>query len=113
MKKLTPKKVIALPYGAKLLPFSKFAQQAGIKFQDSGSLVVYDQAGTPRVFAFDAYSLWDLLCTLDEKLEEVMPSKDYIFKNPVGWLIDTIEGQLPIKPKVLIDIEEAKQELPQ
>lgn len=110
-KPLMPKKVISLPASAKLAPFADFARQAGVKFKDSGSLVISDKDNNPKIFVFDAYSLWDLLCNLDERLEKVLSSKEYIFKNPVGWLIDTIEGQLPARPEVLAEIEEARQEI--
>ena len=108
---LTPKKIITLPKGAKLQSFVQFAQKAGIKFKDSGSLVISDRDNNPRVFVFDAYSLWDLFCTLDEKLEKVLPAREYIFKNPVGWLIDAIEDQLPPCQEVITEIEEAQKEL--
>lgn len=41
----------------------------------------------------------------------MLSSKEYIFKNPVGWLIDTIEEQLPTRPEVLAEIAKARQEI--
>ena len=107
---LTPKQIVSLPKKATLGSFRQFARKAGIAFKDRGSLVIYDEFKQPRVFAFDAYTLWDILCTLDEELETVLEPKEYVFNNPVGWLIDAIEETLPINPKVLATLEKARKE---
>ena len=107
---LTPKQIISLPKKATLGSFRQFARKAGIAFKDNGSLVVYDLNKQPRVFAFDAYTLWDILCTLDEKLETVLEPKEYIFNNPVGWLIDAIEETLPISPKIMATLGNARKD---
>lgn len=107
---LTPKQIISLPKKATLGSFRQFARKAGITFKDRGSLVVYDENEEPRVFAFDAYTLWDILCTLDEKLETVLEPKEYIFNNPVGWLIDAIEETLPINPTVMATLKQTRED---
>ena len=75
--------------------------------------VVVDKKGSPKYFVFDTYSMWDLLCAFDAKFEESVSSKEYVFHNPLGWLIDAIEVRLPINPKLALrlkkGIEEAKK----
>ena len=57
--------------------------------------------------------MWDLLCAFDEKFEATAPAKEYVFHNPVGWLIDAIESHLPLNPALVLKlkqgIEEAKR----
>ncbi len=69
--------------------------------------------GVSKYFVFDAASLWDLLCAMDEKYEEKATPKEYITQNPVGWLIDAIESKMPLNPKMVArlkkGIEEAKK----
>jgi hypothetical protein len=63
--------------------------------------VVVDKKGSPKYFVFDTYSFWDLLCAFDTKFEESVSAKEYVFHNPVGWLIDAIETHLPLNPKLV------------
>lgn len=72
--------------------------------------VVVDKAGTPRYFVFDTYSLWDLLCAADEKLERRLPAREYVFHNPVGWLIDAIEAHLPLNPALVARLKKGVEE---
>lgn len=110
MNTLTPQKILSLPKGTTAGSFRAFARKAGFKYKDNGSIVIYDKDKNPKVFAFDAYTLWDILCTLDEELELMLDAKDYVFNNPVGWLIDAIEETLPVNPKIIAACEKAIQE---
>ena len=78
--------------------------------KDFGAGVLVDEKGSPRGFVFDTYSLWDLLCAMDEKYEESASAKKYVFKNPVGWLIDAIEAHLPINPKLAQKLKKGIEE---
>ena len=103
----------------KLEKLEKFAglpadlKKSGLNIKDFKAGVVMDKNGSPKYFVFDTYSLWDLLCVVDEKFEANVSSKEYIFHNPVGWLVDAIETHLPINPKLALrlkkGIEEAKK----
>ena len=77
------------------------------------ALVLAGKDSSPRYFVFDTYSLWDLLCAVDEKYEKNVSNKEYVYHNPIGWLIDAIEPHLPLNPKVIAklkkNIEEAKK----
>lgn len=88
-------------------------KKSGLNTKNFKAAVVVDKKGSPKYFIFDTYSLWDLLCTFDAKFEENASSKEYVFHNPVGWLIDAIEAHLPINPKLVLrlkkGIEEAKR----
>jgi len=72
--------------------------------------VVAGKNGVPKYFVFDTYSLWDLLCTFDAKFEETASTKEYVFHNPVGWLIDAIEEHLPINPKLALRLKKGIEE---
>ena len=91
----------------------KHLKKTGLLPSDFKAAVVNDKKGFPKYFIFDTYSLWDLLCAIDTKYEEQVSNKEYVFNNPVGWLIDAIEAKLPINPKLAIKlkkgIEEAKK----
>jgi len=61
---LTPKKIVSLPKGAKMFPFTNFARQAGIKFKDSGSLVISDKKIIIRKFLFLTLILFVTCCAI-------------------------------------------------
>jgi len=88
-------------------------KKSGLNMKDFKAGVVVDKSGSPKYFIFDTYSLWDLLCVIDEKFEKNVSSEEYISHNPVGWLIDAIEARLPINPKLALrlkkGIEKAKK----
>ena len=118
---MKPKLLIKLPTNGlvKLEALEKFAalpketKAELASSKDFKAAVVTDKKGAPRYFIFDTYSLWDMLCVFDTKLEENASSREYVFHNPVGWLIDAIESHLPINPKLALrlkkGIEEAKK----
>lgn len=103
----------------KLEALEKFAvppaelKKLGLAVKDFKAGVVVDTKGSPKYFIFDTYSLWDLLCVSDAKFEENVSAKEYVFHNPLGWLIDAIEARLPINPELALKlkkgIEEAKK----
>lgn len=111
--KLSAKEPVKLEALEKFASIPKELMKAGIKPSDFKAAVVVDKKDSPKYFIFDTYSLWDLLCAFDVKLEEQVSAKEYVFHNPVGWLIDAIETRLPINPKLILKlkkgIEEAKK----
>lgn len=111
--KLSAKETVKLEALEKFASLPKELREAGLKSSHFKAAVVVDKKGSPRYFVFDTYSLWDLLCAVDAKLEEQVSAKEYVFHNPVGWLIDGIEAHLPINPKLVLrlkkGIEEAKR----
>lgn len=111
--KLTPQQLVKLESLKEFTTVPKELKKAGLNIKDFKAGVVVDKNGSPKYFVFDTYSLWDLLCVIDEKLEEEVSSEKYVFHNPVGWLIDAIEAHLPINPKLALKlkkgIEEAKK----
>ncbi len=111
--KLSTREPVKLEALEKFIKIPKNLRKPGLIAKDFKAGVVVDKNGSPKYFIFDTYSLWDLLCTADIKLEENVSSKEYISHNPVGWLIDAIEERLPINPKLVLKlkkgIEEAKR----
>jgi len=89
----------------------KALKASGLAFaKDFKAAVVIDQAGSPRYFVFDTYSLWDILCAADEKLEARLPTREYVLRNPIGWLIDAIEAHLPLNPKLIARLKKGVEE---
>ena len=72
--------------------------------------VITDKGGSPKYFIFDTYSLWDMLCAFDAKFEENAPAKEYVYRNPVGWLIYAIETHLPVNPKLALKLKKGIDE---
>ena len=94
----------------KLVSLKKFAAlpkelKKEMSSKEFNAAVVVNKSGSPKYFVFDTYSLWDMLCAFDTKFEETVPSKEYVFHNPVGWLIDAIETRLPINPKLVLRLK--------
>ena len=79
--------------------FSKFASHAGgISLPERfRAAVAFDSEKRPRWFLFDMFAFWELLCRVDEVLAETLPNEEYFSKNPVGGLIDKLEGRWPFK----------------
>ncbi len=112
--KLSAKQLVKLEALEKFAAIPKELKKPGlIPSKNFKSAVIVDKKGSPKYFVFDTYSLWDLLCTVDTKFEENVSSKEYVFNNPVGWLIDAIEPHLPVNPKLILrlkkGIDEAKK----
>lgn len=112
--KLPAKSPVKLESLEKFAILPKELKKSGLAFpKDFKAAVVTDKNGSPKYFVFDTYSMWDMLCAFDEKFEETASSKEYVFHNPVGWLIDAIESHLPINPALVLKlkkgIEEAKK----
>ncbi len=51
-----------------------------------------------------------MLCAFDAKFEENAPAKEYVYRNPVGWLIDAIETHLPVNPKLALKLKKGIDE---
>ena len=112
--KLSAKGPVKLEVLEKFATIPKELKKSGsLSAKNFKAAVVVDKNGAPKYFIFDTCSLWDLLCTIDTKFEEGVSSKEYVFHNPVGWLIDVIEEHLPINPQLVVKlkkgIEEAKK----
>jgi len=111
--KLPAREAVKLVAMEKFVNIPKELRKPGLISKDFKAGVVVNKDGSPKYFIFDTYSLWDLLCTADAKFEENVSSKEYVFHNPLGWLIDSIEAHLPINPKLAVrlkqGIEEAKK----
>jgi len=112
--KLSAKEVIRMQALEKFAGNSLNIKTIGLaSAKDFKAAAIIDKKGVPKYFVFDTYSLWDLLCTFDAKFEETAPPKEYVYHNPVGWLIDAIETHLPINPALAArlkkGIEEAKR----
>jgi hypothetical protein len=85
----------------KLMPFRKVVPRTVIALhKGSKAAVVATQNGIPQVFVFDTYALLDLLSAVDEALVDKLSTAEYHDKscNPAGWLIDTLESKLPLRP---------------
>ena len=103
-----PVKVVALKSFADV---PKDLKRAGLAHANEfKAAVVIDTAGSPQYFVFDTYSLWDVLCAADEKLEARLPAREYVLRNPVGWLIDAIEAHLPLNPKLIARLKKGIEE---
>lgn len=111
--KLPMKQTVKLETLEKFAAIPEEFKKSGLISKDFKAGVVVDKSGSPRYFIFDTSSLWDLLCTADTKFEENVSAKEYVFHNPLGWLIDAIEARLPINPELALrlkkGIEEAKK----
>ena len=112
--KLPAKTVVQVKALEKFAAIPSKLKNSGLAFpKEFKAAVVVDKKGTPKYFVFDTPSLWDLLCAIDTQLEEKTSAKEYVFNNPVGWLIDGIEERLPLNPKFVVKlkkgIDEAKK----
>ena len=47
---------------------------------------------------------------MDGVFEEKVPAEEYIFRNPVGWLIDAIEPHLPLDPRIVDKLKKGLRE---
>lgn len=112
--KLPAKEPVKLESLNKFVEIPKEIKSKGLAFpKDFKAGVFLDKHGVPKYFLFDSRSLWDLFCVFDEKFEKSVSDKEYVFHNPFGWLIDSIEEHLPLNPKFVAklkkSIEEAKR----
>jgi hypothetical protein len=89
----------------KLEPLGRFAKMPkelkneGLAFPGKfKAAVIVGKDHLPRYFVFDTRSFWDLLCAFDAVFEKFVSTEAYTSRNPFGWLIDTIESYLPLKP---------------
>ena len=115
---MKPKSSVKLPMkqAVKLQALEKFAaipaefRKSGLISKDFKAGVVINKNGSPEYFIFDTSSLWDLLCAADAKFEENVSAEEYVFHNPLGWLIDAIEARLPVNPKLASRLKKGIEE---
>lgn len=90
-----------------IVPKSVFPLEKG-----SQAGVVLDHTGVPRYFVFNTDALLDVLSAIDESLFEHLSSEAYYSKtvNPAGWLIDKLEGQLPVSEGYVESLKSAIDE---
>ena len=91
----------------KLVPFSQISKLKG-KFSFLKSIsVVVNQEGVPMGFVFGRDSFITLLELMDEEFEK--RSEGTVHENPAGKLIDVIEEKLPLNPKFVKELKEARK----
>lgn len=91
----------------KLVPFKKFSKNVG---NLSNASVVVDEKSTPLGFVFGRDAFISFLEYLDNEFEKNIPNPEIAFNNPAGKLIDLIEEKLPVKPKFIKEVKEARAE---
>ena len=71
--------------------------------------ILVDKQGVPRLFVFDTFAFLDVLSAIDERLVDRLSDDAYHSKaaNPAGWLIDEIEGTLPLNPEYIQSLKDA------
>ena len=108
---LSAKELVKLENLEKFALFPKNMKALGFASpKEFRAAVLSGKDGVPKYFVFDTYSLWDLLCVVDEKYEKRATAKEYVTQNPVGWLIDAIEAKLPVNPKLAARLKRGIQE---
>ena len=98
---------------AKLLPWTKFKPLRSFKLsKNSKAAIVTNGHNRPQFFILDTFALLDVLSAIDEPLSDRLSSKNYHSKsiNPAGWLIDEIESQIPLNPKLVASLKKAVAE---
>ena len=90
----------------KLVPFAKFSKN---RTPLAGASVVVDSKDTPLGFVFGRDSFISFLEYIDNEFEKNIPNPDVAFNNPAGKLIDLIEEKLPVRPKFIKDVKEARE----
>ena len=94
----------------KLIPWTKFKFLRHIKLtKGSKAGVVINGNGRSKLFILNTFAMLDLLSDIDEPLSNRLSIQDYHSKtiNPAGWLIDEIESQLPLNPKLAASLKKA------
>ncbi len=92
----------------KLVPFKKFSKKISNLASLDDTSVVVDKKGTPLGFVFGRDALISFLEYIDNEFEKNISNPDIAFNNPAGKLIDFIEEKLPVRPKFIRDIKEAR-----
>ena len=108
-KKLSPVKVP----DAKLISWERISPKSVFPLErGSRAGIVVDREGKPQLFIFDTSALLDVLSQIDEALVDRLSPREYHSKkiNPSGWLIDTIEENLPLKPEYIQSLKDAIDE---
>lgn len=92
----------------KLIPFNKFSKKAAKQAYLSNASVVMDNKNTPLGFVFGRDAFISLLEHIDNEFEKNISNPDIAFNNPAGKLIDLIEEKLPVRPKFIKEVKEAR-----
>ncbi|OGM30561.1 hypothetical protein A2630_02200 [Candidatus Woesebacteria bacterium RIFCSPHIGHO2_01_FULL_44_10] len=93
----------------KLVPFSEISKLSKrLSFLGSASVVV-DEENVPIGYVMGRDLFVSLLELIDEEFEKKVADPQKAFDNPAGRLIDIIERNLPLRPEVIAEIEEAKK----
>lgn len=119
MSKSSPKKKslqVALR-GAKFVRWNGIVPRSVVPMdKHSRAAIVVNDANVPQAFVFDTSAFLDLLLTIDSNLLDHLSHEEYASKtaNPTGYLIDKIEGLLPVRPSstrsLKLFIDEAKKQ---
>lgn len=114
-----PKKKPLLPTklsDAKVIPWQELVPNSVLPLEKGAKAgVIVDRQGIPRMFVFDTAALLEVLSTIDEQLADRLSAEDYHSKevNPTGWLIDEIEGKLPLDKQYIQSLKDAITEAKQ
>jgi len=99
--------------GAKLVSWKRIIDASVVPIsKKSHATIVVDRNNIPLLFVFDTFAFLDVLSRIDEELVDRLSSRDYHSKdvNPAGWLIDEIEGKLPLKKEYVDSLKKAIKE---
>ena len=94
----------------KLLPWTKFQFLHPFKLAGKArAAVVTNGHGRAQYFVLNTFALLDVLSAIDDPLSHRLSIEEYHSKkiNPAGWLIDEIESQLPLNPKLAASLKKA------
>ena len=107
--KISPREEVRLRPLGKVAPMPKGVKSRLAFPKKFKAGVLVDKHRVPRYFIFDAHSLWDLFCVFDEIYEKIASHKDYLHRNPFGWMIDSVEVFLPLNPRFVRTIKKRIQ----
>lgn len=92
----------------KVVPFKKFSKKAQEIVPSADTSVVVDGKGIPLGFIFGRDAFISFLEYIDNEFEKNLDDPEKAFNNPAGKLIDLIEEKLPVNPKFVKEIKEAR-----
>lgn len=92
----------------KLIPFKKFSKKVSSIASLNGTSVVVDKKGVPLGFVFGRDAFISFLEYIDNEFEKRVEDPKKAYDNPAGKLIDLIEEKLPVKPKFIKEVKEAR-----
>lgn len=92
----------------KLIPFKKFAKKANDVASLGNTSVIVGKKGVPLGFVFGRDAFLSFLEYIDNEFEKRVQDPKKAYDNPAGKLIDLIEEKLPVKPKFIKEVKEAR-----